>query len=111
MRRRFNPSPASVTSEGITGSRFAAPLLLTLSASPVLLVLAEQLPRSQLGTFLGRFHTVVLHFPITLLFLAALLELIRGRAQSSRSDALTLTLFLGCGGAMLAAALGWLLLR
>lgn len=62
--------------------------------------------------FAGTFHPVVVHFPIALLMVAALLEgLAVVRARSVKSAALSQTaltcLWLGTAGAIAAATLGW----
>lgn len=58
---------------------------------------------------LGRLHVVAVHFPIALLLLAALLELVAW-ARKSPAIALTARINLGCGAAaaVLAAGLGWI---
>src|SRR3954467_7014562 len=62
--------------------------------------------------FAGVFHPAVVHFPIALLTVAALMEtlaIVRGRSVKSAAISQTaLTcLFLGAAGAVLAATLGW----
>jgi uncharacterized membrane protein len=82
-----------------------------VAAAPALLMFAERTPWAWLAPFLGRFHPVVLHFPIALLLLASLLELGRATAPSLRGFPVSFVLFLGTTGAVAAMALGWLLMR
>jgi hypothetical protein len=89
----------------------AAVALTAAAAAPALLMLAERTPWRWLGPFLGRFHPVVLHFPVALLLLAALLEAIQIAAPAPRRLPTSLVLFLGSAGAVTAMALGWLLMR
>jgi mono/diheme cytochrome c family protein/uncharacterized membrane protein len=59
--------------------------------------------------WLGRFHIVVIHFPIALLAAAALGELISAaRRTSIPQPAVRFCVLLGAAGAALAVALGWL---
>lgn len=58
---------------------------------------------------IGRFHVVVVHFPIALLVLAGaavIVSLLRGRGV--RSDVLATLLYTGAASAVVAAVLGWL---
>jgi uncharacterized membrane protein len=88
-----------------------AVVLSLLAAAPALLMLTEWAPWGWLGPFLGRFHTVVLHFPVALLFLAALLEAIRMVSPGARRYPMSLVMFFGSASAVTAMALGWLLMR
>jgi uncharacterized membrane protein len=74
-------------------------------------MLTERTPWGWLAPFLGRFHTVVLHFPVALLLLAALLEIVRTADPGARRFHLSLVMFLGSVSAVTAMALGWLLMR
>jgi len=59
--------------------------------------------------FLGRFHPVIVHFPIALILCAALAEflyLLTGNMVSA--DSARVMLVLGAAGSVAAAALGWL---
>ena len=58
--------------------------------------------------FLGRFHPVVVHFPIAFLLLAAVLGLFRPGKGKKPSDAAFVCLLVGAASAVVAAWLGWL---
>jgi uncharacterized membrane protein len=63
-----------------------------------------------LSDYSGRLHPVLLHFPITLLWLAALLEAARWRADSSALARASIWLLgLGLLSTVAAAGSGWLL--
>jgi uncharacterized membrane protein len=71
---------------------------------------------SDLALFAGRFHPLLVHFPIALLLLAALLHLVVIRARARRPDggaptasALGLVLWLGASSAVVSAIAGLLL--
>lgn len=71
---------------------------------------------NDLAQFAGRFHPLVVHFPIALLLLAALLYLVDARARARRpepvvpaSTAVGLVLWLGASSAVVAAIAGLLL--
>ena len=72
----------------------------------------DGVPRAALGQFLGRFHPSLVHFPVALILLAALLE---AGASFRRWAGLraAITFVLGCAalGAVAAALDGWLLAR
>ncbi len=82
-----------------------------LAASPALLLLAGRAPWEWLAPFLGRFHPVVLHFPIALLLLAGGLEMAQVASRGRWTFPLRLVLFLGGISAVTAAVLGWLLMH
>ena len=70
--------------------------------------MSEYLPES-LATFLGRFHVVAVHFPIALIMVAALLELVRRKRSEKPPLATAYTcLWLGALAAAVAVATGWL---
>ena len=63
-----------------------------------------------LWKLLGRLHPLAVHFPVTLLCLAALLEIITLKNFNSRlRPGIDLLVLLGAGGAVLSAILGWML--
>ena len=71
------------------------------------LALLQSASESLLPTF-GRFHILVVHFPIALLFMAALAEFIHSlKSSSGRSPTAFACLGVGALGAVLAAASGW----
>jgi len=88
-----------------------AALLSAAAAAPALLMLTERMPWAWLGPFLGRFHTVILHFPVALLLLAALLEVFQAASPGARRFPLSVVMFFGSMGAVTAMALGWLLMH
>ena len=58
--------------------------------------------------WVGRLHPMLVHFPIALLLLAALAELLAGRTGDQRFDfAARVSLWAGTIGALAAAPLGW----
>ena len=59
-----------------------------------------------LAQLFGRLHVVVVHFPIALILLAGLIELVRIR-KSNSSDMARLALTLGAVAALIAAGMGW----
>jgi uncharacterized membrane protein len=66
------------------------------------------LEKSTLG-WVGRFHILVIHFPIALLAAAALGECIAVARRTRRpQQAVRFCVLLGAGGAVMAAGLGWL---
>lgn len=62
--------------------------------------------RDRLLYFLGRFHPMVLHFPIGLLAALVLLEIVTLGAKGSSNGAKWLLLVLGAGSAVVAAVFG-----
>lgn len=92
-------------------------LLLVCYGSPYFLAAALAAPPDTaegasfwLWTFLGRLHPMVVHFPVSLLCLAAILELATFRNYQSRlRPGINLLVGLGALGAVLAAVLGLLL--
>lgn len=62
-----------------------------------------------LFSWLGKFHPVVVHFPIALLISAALGEALFARTQHTLfSDAVRFCIWIGAAGALAAAPLGWM---
>jgi mono/diheme cytochrome c family protein/uncharacterized membrane protein len=59
--------------------------------------------------WLGKFHVVIIHFPIALLTVAALAELLAARRLSRRPEPMVRScVLLGAGAAVVAVVLGWL---
>jgi len=72
------------------------------------LALLPATSESLLPTF-GRFHILVVHFPIALLFMAALAEAVHAlKSSSGRSPTAFACLGVGALGAVIAAASGWI---
>jgi uncharacterized membrane protein/mono/diheme cytochrome c family protein len=85
------------------------PLLLSSTFSEPLVATAEG-GGFWLWTLLGRLHPLAVHFPVTLLCLAAILEVFTCRNFNTRlRPGINLLVALGAIGAVLAAGLGWLL--
>jgi uncharacterized membrane protein len=94
------------------GPAFRTAVLLSLvAAAPALLMLTERTPWGWLAPFLGRYHPVVLHFPVALLVLAALLEVIGIAIPGARRFPMSRVMFFGSASAVTAMALGWLLMH
>src|SRR6266478_3446735 len=70
---------------------------------------APQSMMTRLFAWFGRFHVLVIHFPIALLAAAALAEAIEAwRGSWIPSPVVRFCVFLGAGSALAAVALGWL---
>lgn len=80
-----------------------------LAAAPALLMFLVQW--EGVAAFVGRLHMVVLHFPIALLLIALLFDVIEVASRGRWKFPAALLLFLGTTGAVLAMALGWLLMN
>jgi uncharacterized membrane protein/mono/diheme cytochrome c family protein len=97
-----NAGTRAVAADAETGrSRQSAPLQGADFAPP---------PKSESDflTWLGRFHPVVVHFPIALLLLAAFGEIInRFRAGTWNANAARFSLWIAAVSAVVAAMLGW----
>ena len=64
---------------------------------------------ARLGRLIGKFHVLVVHFPIALLLEAVLAELLSmWRKQRTPSSVVRFCVLLGAAGAVSAAGLGWL---
>src|SRR2546430_3190094 len=104
----------------VWGHRISAPLrrsLLTLAPILIVLLLAAFFPpdgneRAAWAQFIGRFHPLVVHFPIALFLLVPILEL-AGLNQRFAYLRLSVGFVLGLAmlGATVAAILGWCLAR
>lgn len=79
------------------------------AASPAPAALAVGIaPGARLLRFLGKFHPVVVHFPIGLLLAAALAQLCVSGGQGWLVPAVRFCLAVGAVGAVVAAGLGWI---
>jgi len=94
--------------------RFGVISVLLLLPLTALLLLAppDGIERAPLLQFVGRFHPLSVHFPIAVLLIVPLFEII-GRKRSAPFLLLSVDflLLLAAGGAILSAALGWCLAR
>ena len=82
-----------------------------MAASPALLLLTAFLPWHWIPGTLGRLHLVALHFPVALLLLAGLIEMLHAIGRMRDSFPLRLVLFLATASAVGASAFGYLLRR
>jgi uncharacterized membrane protein len=90
------PSPDDVQSD--------RPATVPVSTTPT----RADVPTS-LFSWLGRFHPVVVHFPIALLISAAIGETLFARTRNAFfSDAVRFCIWIGVAGALVAAPLGWI---
>ena len=85
--------------------------LAVAALSPVLLLATLFSPWPWLPALAGRSHPLLLHFPIALLFLAAVMEGIEAVTRGGYRFSPDLVLFAGAFGAVLAATCGFLLMR
>jgi uncharacterized membrane protein/mono/diheme cytochrome c family protein len=86
------------------------PLLLAPALSEPLVTATAGAEGFWLWTLLGRLHPMAVHFPVTLLCLAAILEVATWRNFNSRlRPGIDLLVLFGALGAVLSAGLGWLL--
>jgi uncharacterized membrane protein len=104
--------PSSATSEASRPKGWRTAVALTaIACAPALLLLAQSERWEWLGAFLGRFHLSVLHFPIALLLLAAVVEVIETASRGRWRFPVGFLLLAGSTGAVAAATLGWLHLQ
>jgi len=70
---------------------------------------AAVLLSKRVATFIGKLHPVIVHFPIALILLALLAEMLWwATGQAMFDNAVRFVLPLGAAGALVAAGLGWL---
>ena len=87
-------------------------LLLLLVTALLLLAPPDGIERGPLLQFVGRFHPLAVHFPIALLFIVPLFEILgRKRSAAFLLPSVNFLLMLAAGGAILSAVLGWCLAR
>ncbi len=90
-----------------------------LALIPILLLVAllaffppDGVERGEWLQFMGRFHLLIIHFPIALLLLVPVLEMMeRSREAPDLSLAIDVVFALAILGAIMAATLGWCLAR
>jgi uncharacterized membrane protein len=102
------------TSRSLSGFSFGVVSLLLLLVLTALVLLAspDGIERASLLQFVGRFHPLSVHFPIAVLLLVPLFEILgRKRNLPFLLASVDLLLLLGTCGAIAAAALGWCLAR
>ena len=89
-------------------------LIVSIASVSAESVVADTLASAEEGWwgwgFLGRFHPIIVHFPVSLLLIAAIMEVLTFRKfQSSLRTGINWLVFIGAGGAIVSAFLGWLL--
>src|SRR5689334_12687318 len=90
-----------------------------LALAPILLLVAllfllppDGVERAEWAQFIGRFHLLVIHFPIALILLVPVLEVARrSRRFGDLSASIDFILALATLSAIIAAGLGWCLAR
>src|SRR5215469_18658254 len=92
--------------------------LALLTLAPILLVLGlviffppDGLERSESAQFIGRFHLLAIHFPIVLILLVPILEIVRRRRFPDVRPVIDFVMGLATLSASIAAILGWCLAR
>ncbi|MBL9207878.1 MAG: hypothetical protein JNN01_22535 [Opitutaceae bacterium] len=88
-----------------------SPWWTVVALLPAVLLAALAAPWPWLPAALGRLHPVVLHFPIALVLVVALLEVISLVSPRRGPPRVRLLLFLAAAGAVTASACGYLLMR
>ncbi|MEO0794242.1 MAG: c-type cytochrome domain-containing protein [Verrucomicrobiota bacterium] len=92
--------------------RFILPIALVLLAlSPLVLLASHLISLENLVTFFGRFHPVVLHLPIGIILLTALMETLNLVSRGKLDFKTRLPVFLGALSAVAAMTLGILLMQ
>src|SRR5215510_1475658 len=94
-------------------SSFAVITVLCLLLLTVLLLAPpDGVERAPLMQFVGRFHPLTVHFPIALLLIVPIFEILgRKRGAPFLLASVNFLLLLASGGAILSAVLGWFLAR
>ena len=94
-------------------SSFAVITVLCLLLLTVLLLAPpDGVERAPLMQFVGRFHPLTVHFPIALLLIVPIFEILgRKRGAPFLLASVNFLLLLATGGAILSAVLGWCLAR
>lgn len=94
-------------------SGFSVPAVLCLLLlTALLLAPPDGVERAPLMQLVGRFHPLFVHFPIALLLIVPVFEILgRKRDAPFLLASVNLLLLLAAGGAILSAALGWCLAR
>lgn len=98
----------------LRSSRFGVVFVLTLLLLTVLLLFAppDGIERAPLLQFVGRLHPLSVHFPIAVLLIVPLFEILgRKRSAPFLLPSVNFLLLLAACGAILSAALGWCLAR
>src|SRR5215469_391684 len=92
------------------GLLLLAPILLGLAL--VIFLPPDGLERSESAQFIGRFHLLAIHFPIVLVLLVPMLEVVgRSRRFPDLNPVIDLVMGLAALSASFAAILGWCLAR
>lgn len=102
----YDPGPSHLNGSHRMLRVLSLSALLILTALP--LAAAEALSFSPIKLF-GRMHVLVVHFPVALLTVLALIEALRWRRKSDSPDrTVTLLAILAGAGAVVAAVMGWI---
>src|SRR5215471_1729251 len=92
--------------------RFGVVFVLLLLAALLLLAPPDGVERASLMQFVGRFHPLSVHFPIAVLLIVPLFEILgRKRSAPFLLASVDFLLLLAACGALLSALLGWCLAR
>src|SRR5690625_1526242 len=74
------------------------------------ILLVAQNDLSWIGQLFGRLHPLVVHFPLSLLFIAAVLEILSiGNYESKWRRTIGVMLLIGCVSAVVSSGFGYLL--